>query len=201
MLQLLHGDKRTSFIEIVRARPRTPGQKLRAFLSVKDEGSQLVEMALVFPILLVLLTGMASFGMALYSQQQLGFATANAVQAVATGASINTTGPCQAIETSVSNQLPGWTASSLSYTFTVYYLESNGTTVTSTSESWTGTGYSACTGSTLATEFGSSASQFQAAVLTVSYPYNWFSVMTWGGWGMKIKPSGSLQSSQAAMIQ
>jgi Flp pilus assembly protein TadG len=201
MLELLHGDKRTSFNEIVWVRPLTPGRKLRAFFGASEEGSQLVEMALMFPILLVLLTGMASFGMALYSQQQLGLATANAVQAAATGASISTANPCQTIETNVSNSLPGWTATSISYSFTVYYLESNGTTVTSTNESWTGTGYSSCSGSTLATELGSSASQFQAAVLTVSYPYKWFPVMSWAGWGSTFKATGNLQSTQAAMIQ
>lgn len=199
-----HKTRRTLNGETSLVRPLTFWQKLYTFVGVRDEGSQLVEMAVVAPILLVILTGMASFGMALYSQQQLGFAAASAVQAVATGATLNSGNPCQSIETTVSKALPSWSAAGISYSFTIYYTvtNSNGTTtLTPASQTWTGTGYSACSTSTLASELGSTASQFQPAVLTVSYPYSWFPIFTWAKYGSTFTPSGSLQTTQAAMIQ
>jgi len=198
------GAQRTSAGEFVWVRPLTLRQQLYAFFAAREEGSQLVEMALMFPLMLVLLTGMASFGMALYSQQQLGLAAANAVQGLATGATLNSGNPCQTVETSVANALTGWSTSSLGYTLTVYYTVTNtngSTTTTSTSETWSGTGYSSCSGSTLATELGSTESQFQPAILTVTYPYTWFPIMGWANWGSTFKPSGTLQTTQTAMIQ
>lgn len=189
--------------ETVWVRPLTFRQKLREFVGVREEGSQLVEMAVVAPLLLIILTGMASFGLALYSQQQLGLATAGAVQAAATGATLNSGNPCQAIEQSVSAAMASWNPASITYSFTVYYkVTTNGTTsVTSTNQSWTGTSYSGCASSTLATELGSTASQFEPATLTVSYPYSWFPIFQWSNYGSTFKPTGNLQTTQAAMIQ
>ena len=198
MHELPQGAQRTSQGEVVWMRPLTLRQKLHSFIGVREEGSQLVEMALVAPILLVILTGMASFGMALYSQQQLGLATAGAIQAVATGASY-ITDPCETTSTDVSNALPGWNAANISYTLTIY--SSTTSTLTYT---WTGDATlnspTGCNSAGL-TRLESTGSQFQPATLQVSYPYSWFPIFTWAKNGSTFKPSGNLQTTQAAMIQ
>jgi Flp pilus assembly protein TadG len=199
MLKSPNGAHRTSTGEVEWVRPLTLRRKLYAFFRARDEGSQLVEMALVAPILLIILTGMASFGMALYSQQQLGLATANAAQAVATGASY-VSNPCSAAATAVTTSLPGWAAGSFTYTISITMVTSTGTSSTRT-DTWTGTSYpSGCTGTDL-TDLNSTDAQFQPFTLKVSYPYSWFPIFNWARYGSSFTPSGNLQTTQAAMIQ
>jgi len=185
-----HGAQRASNGEIVRVRPLTLRQRLYAFIRAKDEGSQLVEMAMVAPILLVILTGMASFGMALYSQQQLGLAAAGAVQAVATGATY-ISNPCQVATTDVANGLPGWSTANLSYTLTI---------AGNTPYTWTGTSYPSGCATTGLNELEATSAQFEPLILTVSYPYTWFPILQWANTNTT-SPTGSLQTTQAAMIQ
>jgi Flp pilus assembly protein TadG len=184
--------------EVVWLRPLTLRQQLYSFFAARDEGSQLLEMAVVAPMLLVILTGMASFGMALYSQQQLGLAAANAVQAVATGASY-VTNPCSTMEADVMAGLPNWTAANMTYTITITMVTS-GTTTTQT-DSWTGTSYPADCTTTDLNDLTSTPAQFQPLTLKLTYPYSWFPIMQWGKNGSTFKPSGNLSSTQAAMIQ
>lgn len=184
--------------EGVGLRPLTLRQKLYSFFRAEDEGSQLVEMAVVAPILLVILTGMASFGMALYSQQQLGLAAAGSVQAVATGASY-ITNPCSTAEANTVAGLPGWTAGNISYTLTITMV-SSGTTTTKT-ETWTGTSYPSDCTTTALTDLTGTSAQFQPLTLKLSYPYSWFPIMNWAKYGSSFSPSGNLQTTQAAMIQ
>lgn len=198
MHELPQGAQRTSQGEIVWMRPLTLRQKLHTFIGVREEGSQLVEMAVVAPILLVILTGMASFGMALYAQQQLGLATAGAVQAVATGASY-ITNPCSTIESNEVAGLPGWTAANFTYTMTITMVAS-GTTTTQV-DTWTGTAYPADCTTTDLTDLTGTTAQFEPLILKVSYPYSWFPIFTWAKYGSTFKPSGNLTSTQAAMIQ
>jgi Flp pilus assembly protein TadG len=199
MQELPNGARRTSTGEIELVCPLSLRQKLYAFFGARDEGSQLVEMAMVAPILLVILTGMASFGMALYNQQELGLAAANAVQAVATGASY-ITNPCQTVQADVAAGMPAWNASSIKYTITITMVTSTGTSSTQ-SDSWTGTAYPGTCTTTDLTDLNSTNAQFQPFILTVSYPYSWFPILNWARYGNTFKPSGNLQTSQAAMIQ
>jgi Flp pilus assembly protein TadG len=181
--------------EIVWVRPLTLRQRLYAFFGAKDEGSQVVEIAVVAPILLVILTGMASFGMALYSEQQLGLATAGAVQAVATGASY-ISNPCQTAAADVANTLPTWTAANLTYTLTIYTSSTSSTPFT-----WTGTSYPSTCATTGLNDLQATGSEFQPLILKVTYPYSWFPIFQWSKYGNTLSPSGNLQSTQAAMIQ
>lgn len=188
MRELSNGAHRTSTGEIEWLRPLTLRQKLHDFLGVKEDGSQLVEMAVVAPLLLIILTGMASFGMALYSQQQLGLAAANAVQAVATGTSL-ITDPCATVESDVTKSLPQFTAANITYTLVIYTKSTSSVTATGT-----GTGFS-CTAD--ATDL----TTFQPVILTVSYPYSWLPIFSWSKYGTTFKPSGNLTTTQAAMAQ
>ena len=190
-MQLLSpGTTCTSNEEMECAQALTMRQKLALFWGLSEDGSQLVEMAMVFPIMLVLLTGMASFGMALYSQQQLGLAAASAVQLVSLDTS-QISDPCSTIATSITTSLPtpAWTAANFNYTLTVY-------SSTSTSNQATGSGTTFSCKS-----LNADLTAFQPIVLTVSYKYTWFPVMSWAAWGSTAKPSGSLSTTQAAMIQ
>jgi Flp pilus assembly protein TadG len=169
-------------------RPLTLRQKLHSFFGVQEEGSQLVEMAVVAPILLVILTGMASFGMALYSQQQLGLAAANAVQAIATGTSL-ITDPCKTAATDVAQSLPQWTAANISYTLTIYTKSTSSVTASGTGSGFTCTADSA------------DLTTFQPVTLKVTYPYNWFPIFQWTKYGSNFAPTGNLTTTQAAMAQ
>ena len=191
MRLLPHWARRTSKDEIAWVRPLTLRQKLREFWGVGEDGSQLVEMAMVFPLFLVLLTGMASFGMALYNQQQLGLVAAQAVQAVSLDTS-QISDPCKTIQTYVSSSLPTWTASKIQYSLTVY--------TSSSSYSFPSSGTATGTAFTC-TSLNSDITPFEPIVLTVSYPYNWFPIMNWTAWGSTFKPTGNLTTTQAAMIQ
>jgi len=199
MRQLPLGAQRRFEGEVTRMRPLTLRQMLCAFWGTREEGSQLVEMAMVAPILLVILTGMASFGMALYTQQQLGLAASNAVQAVATGASY-ISDPCATTEADAVKGLPSnWAVGSISFTLTITMVTSG--TTTTKSEAWSGTSYPSDCVTTGLTDLTSTAAQFQPLTLQVSYPYTWFPIMGWANWGSKFKPSGNLTTTQAAMIQ
>jgi Flp pilus assembly protein TadG len=189
MQELPNGARRTSTGEIEWIRPLSLRQKLHAFFGVREEGSQLVEMAVVAPLLLIILTGMASFGMALYNEQQLGYVTAGAVQALTIDVS-QITDPCASVETYVSTSLPSYTAASFTYTLKIYTSSS----ASVTSGPTTGTGFSC-------KSYATDITQFQPVILTVSYPYSWFPIFTWSKYGTTFKPTGSLSSTQAAMAQ
>jgi Flp pilus assembly protein TadG len=189
MQKLPNGAHRTSTGEIEWKRPLTLRQELRAFFGVREEGSQLVEMAVVAPLLLIILTGMASFGMALYSQQQIGYVTAGAVQALTIDVS-QITDPCATVETYISSSLPSYSAASFTYTLKIY----TSSTASVTSGPTTGTGFSC-------KSYATDITQFQPVILTVSYPYSWFPIFTWAKYGSSFKPSGSLTTTQAAMAQ
>lgn len=108
-----------------------------------EEGSTLVEMALVMPILLVVLTGVFSFGVALNQYLVLTNAVNNGARAFAMSApasdgySIMDSGdPCKYAAQTVQASAGNLTSSNISYTIT-YTLNSTGA-----STPYTGTGSS-----------------------------------------------------------
>jgi hypothetical protein len=121
----------------------------------------------------------------LYNLQQLGNATANAVQVVA-GESGLITDPCAQAVTSVTAALPGWTAAKLTYTMVITY-PSGTTTTTATYGPTTGSGFSCTAGAAL-------TSQNYPVVLTVSYAYSWMPIL-------RFSPSSPLTSTQGAIAQ
>ncbi len=110
----------------------------------REEGSTLVEMALVMPILLVVLTGVFSFGVALNQYLVLTNAVNNGARGFAMSApsgagptQINTNhDPCQYAAQIVQASAGNLTSSNISYTIT-YTLNSSGASTT-----YTGTGSS-----------------------------------------------------------
>jgi Flp pilus assembly protein TadG len=163
--------------------------RIRALLGAGEEGSQLVEFAMVAPVFLVLLTGMASFAMALYSYQELGYAVSGAVQSVAAQQGL-VGDACAAIVTDVDATLPNWSSSNFKYTLQVYETSSTSVTAGPT----TGTGFS-CTADT------ADMTANEPITLTVSYPYSWFPIMGWARTGNTFAASGNLSVTQSAMAQ
>jgi Flp pilus assembly protein TadG len=91
----------------------------RTFIQRSDEtGSSLVELALCLPILLTLVTGITSFGLAFNNYIML----TNAVQVGARQIAISRgqlPDPCSTVSTTISNASPLLKSTSLSYTFTL----------------------------------------------------------------------------------
>jgi Flp pilus assembly protein TadG len=100
----------------------------RTFIQRFDErGSSVVELALCLPILLTIITGIATFGIALNHYIML----TNAVEIGARQLAISrgqVTDPCSTISTTIGNASPLLQSSSISYTFVI-----NGTSYPGTS--------------------------------------------------------------------
>lgn len=96
-------------------------------VSDEQQGQSLIEFTLVMPILLLIMTGMLSFGFALHNYMVL----TNGVNAGAQLLAISrgqTSDPCATASAAVQSTVLGLTTANLSYTFVI-----NGTTYTTTS--------------------------------------------------------------------
>jgi Flp pilus assembly protein TadG len=139
----------------------------RAQLFRGEDGSALVELGLVVPIFMIILTGAASFSIGLYKMQQLGGAVSTTAQQL--GALSGTiTNPCSQAVTTMTSTLPGWTAANLTYT--VKITDGAGTLHT----------YGPTAGSSFTCTAGAAnMGPNQPVTVTVSYAYNWLQVVQW----------------------
>jgi Flp pilus assembly protein TadG len=130
---------RFAFRGILSANPRA-ARHLKSWLISHCEGGALVEMALVVPMMLMLITGMASFGLALNNYLILSHAADVGARYVAInqGNFTNgaTTNPCAMAATQIQAAAVAVAASKLSYSITLTpsatgtattYTSSNGT--------------------------------------------------------------------------
>jgi len=126
--------------------------RLRDLAVCDESGSALAEMAfVVVPLMVMMITGMIFFGIALNNDLALN----NAVQAGAEQLALlrgNVADPCASTVTDVQNAAPGLATSSLRYTVTLG----------GTSYSSSGTTTPSCAGVTMTTG--------EVAVLTATYP-------------------------------
>jgi Flp pilus assembly protein TadG len=164
--------------------------RLYALLVSEDEGTQLVELALVAPIFMLLLTGIASFAMALYSYQQLGYATSAAAQQIGAQQGLLPTGdPCGQLVTDLTTSLSNWTPGSFTYTEVI--TDKDGTPHT----------FGPTTGSSFTCTPGAAdMAQNEPMTVKVSYTYTWFTIFTWGSTNT-FKPSGNLTVTEAVMVE
>jgi Flp pilus assembly protein TadG len=118
----------------VPSRVSARARSLSGRLGCGDEGQALVELALVLPMLLTVITGVLIFG--IYEMQMLslteGVASAGRVLAVSAGA---ITDPCAAAATAVHNAAPVLNTANLSYTITLDGHVQTGATCNSTTSS------------------------------------------------------------------
>jgi Flp pilus assembly protein TadG len=157
----------------------------------KEEGGALVEMAITMPVLMLLLTGAASFALAFYNLQQLGNVTASTLQQVAALRG-QTDDPCNQAMTLIQAGLPGWNTSNLTYNLTVSWVDiknnTSGTLAYPSASNGGSTNYS-CTpagnGGAVTTKQAPNA----PITLSVSYSNPWFPIFTWPTWFLSPPPS------------
>jgi Flp pilus assembly protein TadG len=157
-----------------------------------EEGGSLVEFAITLPLLLVVLTMAATLTLAFFNLQQMGNATASAVEEVAAEQGV-TTDPCNTVMTSIQAQLPGFTAANLSYSLTVTSASGTGTTFTSAGYGGN-TAFSCGSGDTTSTNFAPN----EPVTLKVSYTYKWFGIPTVPFFS-SFNSSGPLTATETAM--
>jgi Flp pilus assembly protein TadG len=137
----------------VRVRSRSLGKRVSARLRASNEGGQaLVEFAVVLPILLLIVTGIFAFGIALNQYLELTEAASVGARLLAVSRG-QTADPCATAAAAISNAAPLLTSTSLGYSFVL-----------------NGNSYGAsCPTSTNA---GANLQQGVAATVTVTYPCN-----------------------------
>lgn len=186
----LHGFSRVKAACRANRKARSIGGRLYAFLCSDGEGQSLVEFAVLVPMLLMVLTFMFSLSMAMVNYEQLYAAVSGAALQDLSNALVVTGGdPCASIQTAVSNALPSFTASKLTYTVTI--LNSSGTAVPYGPT--TGSGFS-CSGAVTVLQADQTAGQqTTSGTLTVSYTYSWIPVYMQN-------MTGNLTASQSVLV-
>lgn len=86
--------------------------RVRAFLASDSEGNALVEMAVTLPLIMLIMTGIFSFSMALYQKLQLAEAVAAAGRQLAVDRGSHD--PCADVMNAIYNGAPGLSQSVLS---------------------------------------------------------------------------------------
>ena len=155
-----------------------------------EEGTSLVELAITLPIMLMLLTGAASFSLAFYFLQQLGNATTSGVQLAAADQGL-VTDPCETAAAAVEAALPNWTTTKL--TFTMSWTDSTGGSHSEgpVAEA-SSTTFSCASAGDGSTDTSTAMGPNTPVVLTVSYNYSWLPIF-------KFTPSSALTSTEAAL--
>ncbi len=166
----------------------------RALRARDEDGSALVETAVVIPLLLLMLTVAASYSWSIYSLQQLGNAVTAAVEALGSE-SRSVSNPCTVVVTEVTGALPLWNAANLTYTVT--FSNTAGDVTPSKAYSWTGsTAPSACSAEGVK---GSTPQVVDAPVsVTVQYTISGMQILNMLP-GSHVNPLTNLSSSESAM--
>jgi Flp pilus assembly protein TadG len=139
---------------------RLRSELVRFLISAGSErGLALVEFALVLPVLLLVVTGITTFGIALNNYMQLTQAVGIGAQALSVSRG-NTTDPCNTVSSAVISAAPYLVSTSLSFTTKIY-------TSSTASTSYSGT---SCSSSSTTTGAAGNLTQGQAAVVTATYP-------------------------------
>jgi Flp pilus assembly protein TadG len=170
-----------------------------------DEGGSLVEFAILAPLLFILVAMAGSFTLAFYNLQQLGTATAAAVDLVAAQQGV-TTDPCETAQnliqgntsTSVPGLLPGFNTANLNYRLAITTTGSSPTTTYYPSSSGWTAGSSTFTCSAAGASGSAPMLANQAVTLTVQYTYTWLPIPTFQPFGT-LTPSTPLTTSETAM--
>ena len=144
-----------------------------------EEGQAMVEMALALPVLLLVLTGILTFGLAFNNYVLLTEATSIGARtlAISRGA---TTDPCATASSAVIAAAPLLTPASLSFSFVL-----NGSSYTGTS----------CSSGSSTTGAAANLVQGANAIVTVTYP------CSLAVYGANYAPHCSLQAQMTELIQ
>ncbi|QNI33454.1 pilus assembly protein [Alloacidobacterium dinghuense] len=138
--------------------------RLRARLRAeKDEGQSLLEFALSLPVLLLIVTGMAIFGIAISNYLTMTSAVSTGAQYLGIDRN-NTTDPCKDAAGAFANAAPNLNSASLKFSFVL-----NGTSYPS-SGSYSGLSAASCSSSSTTTGAAGNLVAGQPAQMTVTYP-------------------------------
>ena len=154
----------------------------RGFGRRGEEGAALLEFAVTLPLLMTVLTGTASFSLALYFLQQIGNATSTAAQLLGAEQGL-ITDPCNTVVKSVTASLPSLTASKLTYTVSI----TDSSNTVHTTAATTGSSFSCTT-------YASYMAPNEPVTVKVSYAYSWLPVLNFS-------PSSGLTSSETALAE
>lgn len=155
----------------------------------RQEGNQLVEFALVLPILMMVMMGIATISITMNNYLQLTEATGSAARAVSIARG-NTLDPCNKVYTAVTQGAPRLTASNLTLTLTLNDKDgANLGTYGPTAGSLT------CSSASYTSGAPSYLQQSGSATVTVTYPCN----MTI--YGIDYAPGCTLQAQTTEMVQ
>lgn len=149
-------------------------------LKFRDErGQAMLEIALCLPMLLLLVTGIMVFGLAINNYLMLTNATNTGAQTLAVSR-LFTTDPCSTVATAVKAAAPNLVYSNMTFTVTM-----NGAAYSGTS----------CAGGSYTTGPPGNLVQGKAAVVNVTYPCNLVV------YGKNFAPSCKLQSQTSVVVQ
>lgn len=157
LVALLRGRSRAAPPGRGNVKARSIGGRLRARLRSGDEGQSLLEFALVLPVLMLLMTGILSVGMAYSNQQTLTQAVASGGQALA-NLDQNTSNPCADTFTAITNAAPSLVAANITAKYTL-----------------NGKGYGPYTGTAANTCLGAQTSYLVSGtpvIVSATYPCN-----------------------------
>jgi len=130
---------------------RSISKRFRARLRLEDEGSNLVEFALVLPFMMALLTGILSFGSAMMNYEALSRAVGEGAQALVLSRAV-TTDPCLTAFNAIKGAAPTLTPSAIEQSISF----DGGTAITTTT----------CSGSLSLMKYGGTAT------VSAKYPCN-----------------------------
>lgn len=124
------------------AKPRSLGQRFRALLRAGEQGSAIIEFALILPMLLMLTTGLMVFGVAMNNYMQLTHAVNVAARTVSlyghdTGTASSIPDPCATASTAVMNAAPGLNAANMTFSYSFNGVPETTTSCTSAAPSLT----------------------------------------------------------------
>jgi Flp pilus assembly protein TadG len=145
----------------------------RAQGSSDENGGAVVEFAVAIPLLMTVITGGASFSLALYNMQQLTTVTSSAVQTVA-AEQTGITDPCSVAQTLIQGAgtstnpglLPSMAPANLNYQMTI-------TDASGTAHQYPSSGYTSGSGTFSCTAGATEMAPNEPVSLTVKYSYTW----------------------------
>ncbi|MDP9051058.1 MAG: pilus assembly protein [Acidobacteriota bacterium] len=129
---------------------------MRTCIRHSEDGSALIEFALCLPPLMLLMTGIFAFGIAISNYVMLTNATSSAAMDLAISRG-NTTDPCALASNAIIAAAPTLKSSSFTYAYSL-----NGTAYSGTT----------CSSSSSTTGAAGNLVQGQSATITVTYPCN-----------------------------
>jgi Flp pilus assembly protein TadG len=101
--------------------PKQPGKRLAArissLLKSNNDGNALVEMAITVPLMLMIMTGIFTFSIALYQKLQLADAVGSGGRQLAVSRGV--VDPCALATSAIYSAAPGLTQTQISLTFTI----------------------------------------------------------------------------------